>query len=485
MMRTIQALKRCALKLIGSEALFIFAWFILTLMRSMDPFFWEPTQIDVLVQYIMLPWGVSLAVMYLQRQTRPQAARVLLLLLLGWIVVPFALRFGVTQKNVSSWMSAAVLFFGVYASISGRSAQERERVFSWLTRLFALAGWVLGAALLFCAAAAKGYYSEFGQYAFGVFEGKQLSAGCHYNVTAMACLCIMMLSLAGLCRARHAAARLYYAPPAVMMALVIVLTQSRTSRYAMLFALALSAWRMVALGRMPGRRLVRHVSAIAAAAVVAAGGFILADAAVKGAIVHYARVQAQSQQAAEPSAERAQAPREDEQAAAGQADAKEEQKLPKSRTAMNSTFTGRTVIWTNLIALWKENPRYFLIGQGVGRTGWLIADGTPLESLGYASVHNAYLQFIADYGFIALALLLAFAVSIAPALLRIFFRDRWADGYAMLCVTAAAMLVVGLMESDPLAPMSMTNLALYASLALAAPRGKERKPLSHEDHAVV
>lgn len=482
----IERMKRSMTRVIESEPLFLFCWFAVMFMQNMDPFFWEAEQLVLVQRYLLAPWGIALGALYLHRETAIRTELLALLALLAWMIVPFALRFGISPKNVESWQNMVILI-GVYASISTRSAQERKQTLHWATTLFTLVGWGLGLSLLYCAASGKSYSPEYCQYSFGIFAQTQLTAGCHYNVTAMACLNLMLMSMTGFCCARGIGKRIYYAVPTVMMAIVVVLTQGRTSRYAMLAALALCAWRAVALSGWVKKAAVRHAAAIAAAAVVLIGGFVLSDELTNRAIIHYSRMQtahsANDTQAQSNSAEWitdaiAEGTNEEqgtpvEPIPASDAAPQEEEAL-RSREAMNWTFTGRTKIWSNLANFWKENPKYFFIGYGTGRVGWLISQETPLESLGYASVHNTYLQFLADYGLMGMLLMAAFFVCIAVPLLREFFLGKWSEGGVMLCILIAAQLIIGMMESDPLAPMSICNLFLYIAFALAASSGREK-----------
>lgn len=483
-MEMVERMKRGITRVIESEPLFLLCWFVVMFMQNMDPFFWEAEQLVLVQRYLLAPWGIALGVLYLHRQTPLRTEILALVVLLAWMIVPFALRFGIGQKNVESWQNMVILI-GVYASVSSRSAQERKQTLHQATMLFAFLGWGLGLSLLYCAASGKSYSPEFCQYSFGIYYQTQLTAGCHYNVTAMACLNLMLMSMTGFFCAKEIGKRIYYGVPTVMMAIVVILTQGRTSRYAMLAALALCAWRAVALGGWTKRAAVRHAAAIVAVAVVLGGGFVVSDEMTNRAILHYNRMQtarsaantqaqggfewiasavADESDADQTTVEPIQAP---------DAVQQEEEQL-HSREPMNWTFTGRTKIWSNLANFWKENPKYFFIGYGTGRVGWLISQETPLESLGYASVHNTYLQFLADYGLIGALFMVALFACLAAPLLREFFLGKWSEGGVMLCILIVAQLIIGMMESDPLTPMSICNIFLYIAVALAVSSGREK-----------
>ncbi|MGN0772358.1 MAG: O-antigen ligase family protein, partial [Candidatus Ventricola sp.] len=193
--------------------------------------------------------------------------------------------------------------------------------------------------------------------------------------------------------------------------------------------------------------------------------------------------------APQENAEKAQASQENAEKApvqenAEQAPAKESTEKPQAtdalyeaRAATDPSFSGRTAIWRNLMKRWKENPKYLLIGHGVGRVGQLVTEGTIHEGRESVSIHNAYLQFTADYGLIAFALLCAFFALIAAPVLRVYAARGAArrPGYDALCGIVAASLMTGMMESAPLGAMTPMNMMLFFSLALLFARGRDAK----------
>ena len=70
------------------------------------------------------------------------------------------------------------------------------------------------------------------------------------------------------------------------------------------------------------------------------------------------------------------------------------QPFQEKRAVVDSTFSDRTSLWSNLFTYWKENPKYLLLGNGAGQTGSRIVAGTIHEANGNAFVHNAYLQVL-------------------------------------------------------------------------------------------
>ena len=111
--------------------------------------------------------------------------------------------------------------------------------------LFAVISFVMGASLLYCAYTAQTFGQELSEMAFGLYTQKEandtmyiLTAGLHYNSTGMFSVCCTLMCLLGVCRRKHFISKLAHLVPALMMAAVVVLTQSRTARYSMLVAWA-------------------------------------------------------------------------------------------------------------------------------------------------------------------------------------------------------------------------------------------------------
>ncbi len=108
---------------------------------------------NLLYGYIVIPWGAALCLLRLQRRAsslEPARADVVTLFVLYlWILVPFAIRFGFTGKNATAWHGYAVMFFGIYASISERKQREREMLMATMSVLSAVFAYVLGR---FCSA---------------------------------------------------------------------------------------------------------------------------------------------------------------------------------------------------------------------------------------------------------------------------------------------------------------------------------------------
>lgn len=124
---------------------------------------------------------------------------------------------------------------------------------------------------------------------------------------------------------------------------------------------------------------------------------------------------------------------------------------------------------------WKENPKYLLIGHGISKIGHLVTEDTIHEGRESVSIHNAYLQFTADYGLIAFALLCVFFGLIAVPVLRVLAARGGArrPGYGALGGIVAASLLTGMMESAPLGAMTPMNMMLFFSLALLFARGRD------------
>lgn len=414
---------------------------------------------------VLLPWGLALCLLRLYRAARAGGLRrdvCALLALFAWMVVPFAWRFGPTATNVNTWQNFGIVFFGVYAMVTETDEALFWRQLRTTLALFAAVSAVFAGALLYCALTAQTFFGE-GEFGFGVYQQAQLCAAQHYNATGMLAMCGTFLCMAGAALHRRPAVRLLHAVPALMMALVVILAQSRTARYSLLIGLGAGAYAALAARRWHPRAWVRHAAGVLAGLVVLAGGYAAANGITHAALVHYARVSAGQSAIAvivpSAQAEEMETPETVEQPEAVQA-----------RGAGEGTFTGRTDVWKNIFAMWKAHPKHFLIGNGVGRTGRDILVGTPLEHGGANMAHNAFIQFTMDHGLIGTLLLLAFAATIFMPLLRAFMAaqgERRGVGRIMVMLIVAC-LMTAMMENEPLNAMRPCNAVLFYALACAA-----------------
>lgn len=479
-------LRKAALSVIENECLFMFANFLVIGVLTMGPLRWHQEAVNMVDRYILIPWGVALCALRLKRNSEridmPRRLDLDILFILAlWVVVPFGLRFGLTFNNVGSWHGFIVAYFGIYAMTSEEPAKRRDQLLDLATGLFGLLSLVLGAAALYCALHAAEFGKGVSEFTFGVAKDGMLRIGQHHNTTGMIAMLCALMCLTGMSRSRHLAMKLGYVLGACLMAILAVLSQSRTSRYSLLAALALAAYGALACGGWHKKALVRHGAGLLAGAVILAGGYIACSALTDAALEHYAYVRAGVRQEASVSLIAAASA---EQAGEKEAPAKKDApakkvKVQKARGAGDSSFTGRTLIWKNLFGIWKENPKHFLIGQGVGRTGSRVVEGTLLEKEGAATMHNTFLQFAADYGLIGLALLCAFLALLVVPCLRVFFAHGAAamPGGRMLCALVAACLMTGMMESDPFASMRFCNITLLFAFAMIMGRSRDMQSL--------
>ena len=146
-----------------------------------------------------------------------------------------------------------------------------------------------------------------------------------------------------------------------------------------------------------------------------------------------------------------------------------------ARPAVDATFSGRTEIWSNIFRMWREDPKYLIIGNGVGRTGSVVVVGTSQENLGAITLHNTYFQFIADFGLVGFGLLLAFFVLIFRRCARAFMQGgAERRGMLPMAMLVLAILVTGMMESAPLGEMTSMNVALFFALGVLVPAGERQ-----------
>ena len=500
-----------------NEMLFFFAAFLLPSVFDSELFRWYPEQVDAYKRMIVVPWGMALCLYRLERRSRirGEAQRMdiaVLFVLLGWIVVPFYIRYGITASNASSWVGCATVYFALYAMITEESHERREKLFDQACLMFCVLSLLMGGGLLWCAWAGAWidcdwvvqYSAGAGdRFGFGVYQLSQLCNGKHYNNTGMTSLCCVMFCLAGAERGKRVWTRALHLIAAAAMMIVIVLTQSRTARYALIVAVGAGVYGHLASTRRIPRALVRHAAGLLAAGVVMAASYVGASGLTDAALAHYAEREqsyqiAMAQEAAMEAEEEAQEAAAEAEAAAQEAAAEAEAAAqdaavqteaaekeseepavqPKAaRDAGDKSFTGRTHIWKGLIEYWKQDPKYFVIGTGADRVGWLVADLIDWPVYGLLSMHNAYLQHTADYGLIGTALLAAFFLIITPSALRVFFAAgaKRKPGYNAMCMLVVGVLLTGMMENQPLLPMTDIHMALFVALALIAARGNELK----------
>lgn len=465
-----------------NTSLFVFAAFLFGGVLGMTPLLWVQDQVTQFFRFVLVPWGMALALCrLLRRQDAPVCAdTAVLFALLAWITVPYIVRFGLTFNNINAACGYAMVFFGVYASVKEEEPAHRERLLDTACALFGLFSLAFGGALLFCAATVQTFAADMGEFGFGIWSRMYLCSGVHYNLTGMIAVCCALMCLAGAERARFLPVRLLYLLGAAMMMAVVVLTQSRTARYALLLALAAGAFSRV-FGWMKGKAPVRALAGVLAAAAVLAGGYFGASALCDAALGHYMRVEARrTVQAAETP--------EGVRMADALADlvpvrsAQAEQAAPaagqtlEARPPVDASFSARTEIWANLLRIWRESPKSMLIGNGVGRTGSLVVRGTSQESLGAIALHNTYLQFIADFGLIGFGLQALFFLLILRRCVRAFLRGgRERRGMLPLSMLVLAALAIGMMESAPLGEMTVTNVLLFFALGMLVPCGEEEQ----------
>lgn len=517
------------LAVFGNEALFLIVAFLYATLGDNAIAAWYREPVSLLYGYIVIPWGAALCLLRLQRRAaslEPARADVVTLFVLYlWILVPFAIRFGFTGKNATAWHGYAVMFFGIYASISERKQREREMLMATMSVLSAVFAYVFCGALLFCAWSGTIYAADLGPFGFGAVEG-WLCSGVHYNITGMIVISLCMMCVMGVGYYRNILLKLFCLIPAVMSMVVIVLSQSRTSRYALLAVLAAAAFDGVRRALCCRNVAAGLLAAVLAGAVVLGGGYWGADRMTRAAIAHYNQLaydaalqaalaeQAEAQQAepsaeettaaeepTEPSAEEmtAEAPVEPsaeeapeaqptepsaeeapveaaepsaEEVSEASVEATAEPAVPEiqisevqARVLANTdgSFSNRTDIWRAVFMLWRDNPKMMMIGNGVNQTGHKI--GQYISWTDGVAVHNAYLQWAADFGLIGLVPQIVFLAIAVWQTIRVFFASKRPRGALGLCMMAFAGLLIGMMESATLSAMLPINLMFMFALA--------------------
>ena len=458
------------------EGLFVFAVVLYQGIIHNNALYWLEAQLQNIYTYALLPWGVGLSLVRLERVRSHGGAGggdvTLLFLLFLWIVIPMLWRFGATFNNMATNAGYAAVFFGVYASVSERSEEEKQQQLEGVSLLFSLTGVIWGGLLLYCAATGRTISSGVGT-PIGVVKG-YLYGGEHYNIAGMSAICCLYFSILCVLSGRSAVLRLLGFVSSVILVLVVILTQSRTSRYVMILTCAAAVWVRLAGGR---KEPARQVIGILCAAAVLVAGYALCQGINRLALSHYQNLEAGRPAGIVASAD-AQSAEDEQPAAPAPAEAVPGKNVP--RQAVDSTFSDRTNLWKNLFDLWKKEPSKMLIGRGIGNTGSLIVEGTVHEQDGSSAVHNTYLQFMADFGLVGFLLQAAFLLLVLWPLLPEFVRGRMTGSRVTLFLLIGAILLTGFMESQPLGQMTPMNVVLFYAMAiLHRPRqtGGERRPI--------
>lgn len=339
--------------------------------------------------------------------------------------------------------------------------------------LFAIFAVIWSGCLLYYAATAGCLDVGAGGSVFGVQDG-YLWAGMHYNSTGMIALCLCMMSLLACSCTKNPLLKAVCVIPAAMSAAVVVLTQSRTSRYALLLALAIGAFDLLRRALAARGQGIATAAALLSAVIIIAGGYEVSKLATEAALEHYAARQEkceiqepteEEQTEDEPAVQIPAEPEVIEDISAGG--------MMSVRPGIDSTFSDRTTIWKNVLKFWREEPKMMLIGNGVGHTGSKIVEGTIHEESGAVAVHNTYLQWAADFGLIGFALEAVFLVIALRQALHAFLAKERERSVLVLIMTAAAALAVGMMESTTLGAMTPINLVFMFSLAQLAGMSRE------------
>ena len=240
--------RHMAAALLSCSDLYVVAFLLIAGIFAMDWPIWYKEPVEQIRAYMIVPWGAGLGMLAIVRRSEEKKKLrmdfLILTALLLWIIVPFGLRFGFTFNNVNSWHNAFVAFFGIYMMTAVQDRKTRERGLSVACACVLLISLVWGGLLLLCSAMATSIDLGAGGYGFGVqfTEHGCLCSGMHYNITAMIAVFCCLVNISGFSRSKYKLIKALYAVGSAMMALVTVLTQSRTGRYALLIALALGAF---------------------------------------------------------------------------------------------------------------------------------------------------------------------------------------------------------------------------------------------------
>lgn len=472
-------IRKACLALAENVGLYLFVHFLVNFLLGCAVLWPIHDVAAVLDRRVVLPWGMALCLLRLARAKDDGVKRpeiVLFALLTAWIAIPFAVRFGVSEVTMSSFTNALCTLLGVYALTTEADAAKRERWLDTASWLFACAAFVLGSLLLACAW--RGSSLDNGLQdnvrSFGLcyrqLATPVLCAGLYYNSSALVSLTCALMTLPGIFRRKNKLAKAFHVLSLAMIALTVVLTQSRTCIISLLAALGLTLGGVLAARSGVKSIIAKSAVCALATALVVVGGFVGSMGITNAALAHYAKVNQMRQMGAAPALPLMATALAEEDSQAGSAAETIETETQKARGLDGiADISGRKVIWQAMLRLWREDPTTFVIGRGVYRTAHYL-----FPELQYVTtVDNAYLAFTADYGLIALLLLLAAIACLLPHIARAFFANGAKAGDQSVIAGAAAVLMTGIMENAALSLAHPISLALFFLLALAAANARD------------
>ena len=278
-------LRRCLLAVISSEGLFLAIMFLFNGVFSTDLFMAVRYLLAPLEQYVLRPWAGAMLALFLVGRKNGCLELWPLALVALWLLATFAFRFGTEVSTMEPWLNYTICFFVLYGSVRQADTAHRERQMDIACFGIALISLAVGGALLYCAWTGRTFFSYSDTVYFGVVKG-QLQHATHYNTTGMFALSCVMFCVLGLSRSKSVPSALYYLAAAAIMALVVVLTQSRTARYAMLAAFAVGVWSELGDRLRIRRTALRHAAALACAGAVLVGGYALCTLVTNAALAH-------------------------------------------------------------------------------------------------------------------------------------------------------------------------------------------------------
>ena len=464
--RSILMLKKGLLALASNQGMYLLTAFVFSTILNSSLFMWYTERVSAMYRYVVVTWGVVVCVLRLERaevRDLRKADTGILTLLFLWVVVPFGLRFGLTHLNVSYWYAHLVTFFAIYAINREDTPERRGAILDQVCAGFAVFSFILGGVLLYTAVTGKTFGDGTGLDTFGVYNGI-LAPGYDRNAFGMYAQCCVIMCFVGMNRRKSILGKAAHLIPGAMMFTAIALCQSRTSRLGVMAGIAVGVYGFLMYRIRVSRAIVRHAAAAICALVVFVAGYSATDWLIEKAVNYYNSEKMASVVVAVT-----------EEGEAQSAKTAPAAKVVKGTASVDD----RMVIWTNLINQWRENPKYLLIGHGVGHIGSKLLPGTVAEAMRFGSVavHNGILQIMADIGIIGTVLMLAFyAMALWPAL-RLFFAPNNVvyPGARMLCGLVVATFVTSLMESQPLYVNTPMNMMFFYALAILCAEGKALK----------
>lgn len=286
------------------------------------------------------------------------------------------------------------------------------------------------------------------------------------NVLGMICLGAICLGLIQLVRSDRRGMRVYYGVLCLIHLVTLLLSNSRTQLYSLIFLGAVLTFLLGIRGKRGAKAIFRAALASAMCVVLIFGGFRLAQHGMSMLDVNYTYYELYVSNEYEKDTDDVILDEDLDETKPSQPQKPGKTEKPTDTIARHEDedLNGRLVIWKQGLRLIAAKP---LFGCGMDNAN------ETLSQLGYAEIpvkgnlHNAYLEVLAAFGLAGFVCLVLFALVLlrnAIVFLRTHSRADWMQG-AVCLACAMAFLMDGLADSTLLASLYPTAVMFWMVLS--------------------